>query len=111
MLAAAMEETPAGIFGQWMRKQRTLQTTGDYQQFRSIEILAGLLFIPRRSAGRKRLQDQNGGLRATMARNATGVTGTLIEENRLNLGFEKFVTERWRRGGWARRLRAQQAHQ
>jgi hypothetical protein len=109
MLAAAMEEIPAGIFRERMRKQRTLQTAGYHHQLGGIEIFARLFFVPRARARRKRLQDQNSGLRATMARNATGVTGTLIEENRLYLGFEKFVTKRWRRDGWARRLRAQQA--
>jgi hypothetical protein len=28
-----------------------------------------------------------------MADNASSVTGTLVEENRLHLGFEKFVIE------------------
>jgi hypothetical protein len=65
MLASSMSRVAAGLLGERMPEQRAF--------LQDVE-------VERHVVGR-------------MADNASSVTGTLVEENRLHLGFEKFVIE------------------
>src|SRR2546425_320934 len=90
VLAAAVIEIAAGLFGERVNEESALRHAARHHDPPDrFEILACVLVVPRRGAGRKRLQPQ--GRAGPVARDASGMARTLGQKNRLHLGFEILV--------------------
>src|SRR6266550_3384529 len=103
LLAATVMGIATGLLGERMFDDGAVQAAGYRHPLDQLEVLARLLFVPIRAAGRQPHQVERRVI-ARMASNATRMARTLGQEDGLHLGLEKPVIQRRRCGGGRSRL-------
>src|SRR5262252_11029114 len=83
LLAAAVTGITASCFGKRMLEQQAVLVAKDNHPLDPLEVLARLLFIPSRGAGRQRHQVHRHNVVDRMAGGAPRMAFTLVEEDRL----------------------------
>src|SRR4030088_588132 len=88
----------ASLLAERMLEERALQEAGRSHPLDQLEVLARLLLVPARAAGRERHQVERR-IVDRVANDAPGVAGALGEEDRLYFFLEELVIQRFRCGG------------